>query len=180
MKVRIQHMFKIGRIVNTFGIRGQVKVIADTDFPEERFKAGSTLYLLKDEQVVETLTVAAAQLHKGTYLVSFENYTNINQVESFKNLWLAIDASQQQPLEDDEFYHHQIIGLDVVTTDGKMLGKVKEILSLGSNDVWVVKRSKPNLKDALIPYIDDVVKSVNLADNIATIELMEGLIDDEN
>ncbi|MBD3948389.1 ribosome maturation factor RimM [Aerococcaceae bacterium zg-1292] len=173
-------MYKIGRIVNTFGIRGQVKVIADTDFPEERFKAGSSLYLLKDNQVIETLTVAAAQLHKGTYLVSFENYTNINQVEPFKNLWLAIDASQQQPLSEDEFYHHQIIGLNIVTTEGEVLGKVKEILSLGSNDVWVVKRIQPNTKDALIPYIDDVVKSVDLANATATIELMEGLIDDEN
>ncbi|MFK8197760.1 ribosome maturation factor RimM [Aerococcaceae bacterium zg-1292] len=176
----MQHMYKIGRIVNTFGIRGQVKVIADTDFPEERFKAGSSLYLLKDNQVIETLTVAAAQLHKGTYLVSFENYTNINQVEPFKNLWLAIDASQQQPLSEDEFYHHQIIGLNIVTTEGEVLGKVKEILSLGSNDVWVVKRIQPNTKDALIPYIDDVVKSVDLANATATIELMEGLIDDEN
>lgn len=173
-------MLKIGKIVNTFGIKGQVKIIADTDFPEERFATGNQLAILKDNQVFQNVTVKAAQLHKGTYIISFEEYTNINQVEAFKGLWLAIDKSQQEELPEDEFYHHQIIGLTVVTMEGLELGKVKEILSLGSNDVWVIKRKQAGLKDALIPYINDVVKQVDLANNMATIELMEGLIDDAN
>lgn len=173
-------MIKIGRIVNTFGIRGQLKVIADTDFPEERFAKGNQLSILKDEKVVQVVTVKTAQLHKGTYIVSFEEFDNINFVEGFKGAWLAISEDQQEELPEDEFYHHQIIGLEVVTNDGVQLGKVKEILSLGSNDVWVVKRKQSGLKDALIPYIDDVVKEVNLEKGEAVIELMEGLIDDAN
>lgn len=173
-------MYKIGKIVNTFGIKGQVKVIADTDFPEERFASGATLMILKENQLLVTVTVKKAQLHKGTYIISFEEYHTINEVEPFKNLWLAIDETQQQSLPEDEFYHHQIIGLKVITTDGNALGTIKEILSLGSNDVWVIKRSQPKLKDALIPYIDDVVKKVDLDAGVITIELMEGLIDDES
>lgn len=173
-------MFKVGRIVNTFGIKGQLKVIADTDFPQERFAVGESLSILKDEQILKVVTVETAQLHKGTYLIGFKEFENINQVEQYKGCWLAIEPQQQQELEEDEFYHHQIIGLEVVTTEGMILGKVKEILALGSNDVWVVQRNRPKLKDALIPFIDDVVKQVDLNKGIATIELMEGLIDDEN
>lgn len=173
--------YRIGRIVNTFGIRGQLKVIADTDFAEERFAPGNTLYVVSEQKELKhTVTVEKAQPHKGTYLLSFKGMDNINQVEGFKGLWLAIDKASQHELEEHEYYHHQIIGLKVVTTDGKVLGTIKEILQLGSNDVWVVKRATPKLKDALIPYIADVVKTVDLATATVTIELMEGLIDDED
>ena len=83
-------------------------------------------------------------------------------------------------MPEDEFYHHQIIGLKVVTDQGKTLGTIKEILQLGSNDVWVVKRMEPKKKDALLPYIDQVVKQVDLEKKEVLVELMEGLIDDED
>ena len=172
--------YRIGRIVNTFGIRGQLKVIADTDFAEERFKEGQQLVILSDENIVQKVTISKSQLHKGTYLISFENYTNINQVEKFKGCWLAIQENEQHVLPEDEFYHHQIIGLKVVTDQGKTLGTIKEILQLGSNDVWVVKRMEPKKKDALLPYIDQVVKQVDLEKKEVLVELMEGLIDDED
>lgn len=172
--------YRVGRIVNTFGIRGQLKVVADTDFAEERFRAGQQLVILQNDTVIETVTVAKSQTHKGTYLISLEGYDNINQVEAFKGCWLAISAEDQQALPEDEFYHHQIIGLKVVTTEGKVLGTIKEILQLGSNDVWVVKRQEPKKKDALIPYISQVVQQVDLQKGEVLIELMEGLIDDED
>ena len=71
------------------------------------------------------------------------------------------------------------MGLEVVTLEGKTLGKIKEILQLGSNDVFVVQRNIPKAKDALIPFIGDVVKAVDLEAGQVKIELMEGLIDDE-
>lgn len=172
--------YRVGRIVNTFGIRGQVKVIADTDFAEERFAVGEMLTILNKEQAVATVTVSSSQVHKGVYVIGFAGMQNINDVEQYKGMWLAIDESQQNELPEDEFYHHQIIGLEVVTTDGKPLGKIKEILQLGSNDVWVVKRYEVGKKDALIPYIQDVVKEVSLNNGAVTVELMEGLIDDED
>ncbi|MDO4431861.1 MAG: ribosome maturation factor RimM [Aerococcaceae bacterium] len=171
--------YRIGRIVNTFGIKGQVKVIADTDFAEKRFQTGNELLIIKDDQVIKRVTVEKAQLHKGTYVVSFTGYHNINQVELYKDHWLAIESTQQETLPEDEFYHHQIIGLNVVTTEGQLLGKIKEILTLGSNDVWVVQRHEPKKKDALIPYIEQVVKHVDLQKGEVRIELMDGLIDED-
>lgn len=171
---------RVGRIVNTHGIRGQLKVMADTDFASERFAPGEKLWIVHNGKSIRTVTVDKAQVHKGTYLISFDGMTNINEVEAYKGMWLAITSDQQHELEEDEFYHHEIIGLTVHTTQGKELGTIKEILQLGSNDVWIVKRTQNNKKDALIPYIEDVVKEVDLVKGVVLIELMEGLIDDED
>ncbi|EKB57760.1 ribosome maturation factor RimM [Falseniella ignava] len=171
--------YKIGRLVNTFGIRGEVKVIVDSDFPEERLAQGATLYILKDDQPI-AVTVQSARQHKGSYIVAFEEYQDINQVECYKGSWLAIEASQQQALEEDHYYYHQIEGLKVYTVGGEHLGQIKEILALGSNDVWVVKPAQAGRRDILLPYIGDVVKEVDLTNQRVTVELMEGLIDDAN
>lgn len=172
--------FRIGRIVNTFGIRGEIKVIADTDFPEERFAKGEVLTILDKETAVEQVTVEQSKLSKGTYIIKFKEYNNINEVERFKTMWLAINEDQQQDLEENEYYYHEIIGLKVLTTDNRELGTIKDIMSLGSNDVWVVKRNKPKLPDALLPYIEDVVKEVHVDEGYVLVELMEGLIEDED
>ena len=172
--------YRIARIVNSFGIRGQVKVIANTDFVEERFKVGQELTIVRDGETLATVTVEKAQANKGTYILTFKEYDNINQIEQFKEAWLMIDAEEQEELPDDEFYHHQIIGLTVQTTDGVELGIIKEILTLGSNDVWVVKRKEAKKRDDLIPYISEIVKEVDLAKGEVLVELMDGLLDDEN
>lgn len=172
--------FRVGRIVNTFGIRGEVKVIADTDFPEDRFAKGEVLTILDGDKAVKKVTVEDSRLSKGTYIMSFEEVKNINDIEKFKTMWLAIDEDQQQDLDDHEYYYHEIIGLKVRTTEDQEIGTIKDILGLGSNDVWIVKRNKPKTADALIPYIKDVVKEVNVEEGYVLIELMEGLIDDEN
>lgn len=171
---------RIARIVNTFGVRGQIKVISETDFPEERFTVGQKLMIVKDEKVLEELTVSSSYINKGTYIIGFKEYDNINHIEHFKGGWLAIDADQQQVLPENEFYQHEIIGLSVKTIQGQDLGTVKEILALGSNDVWVIKRREAKKKDVLLPYIEEVVKSVNLETGEVLVELMEGLVDDED
>lgn len=171
---------KIARIVNTFGVRGQIKVISETDFEEERFKVGQKLKVMKDDQIIAEVTVSSSQINKGTYSIGFDEYDNINQIEHFKDGWLVIDASEQKELPEDEFYQHQIVGLTVKTTDGRELGSIKEILALGSNDVWVVKRQEAKKRDILLPYIEEVVKSVNLETGEVLVELMDGLVDDED
>lgn len=172
--------YQIARIVNTFGIRGEIKVISDTDFPEERFKEGEILTITQDDQPIQQVTVESARQHKGTYIIKLQEFNSVNDVEKFKNTWLSIQSSQQHELDDDEYYHHEIIGLNVYTTEAMLLGTIKEILALGSNDVWVVDRAHNNKPDALIPFIKDVVKEVDLKSEKVVVELMEGLIEDED
>ncbi|PMB84295.1 ribosome maturation factor RimM [Dolosicoccus paucivorans] len=171
---------RVARIVNTFGIRGDIKVIAETDFAEERFQPGSELIVLNKNHVEAHVEVEQSRLNKGTYIIHLKGYDRIEEVEPFKNKWLAIESDDREELDDHEFYHVDIIGLTVKTTDGETIGTIKDIIVLGPNDVWVVKRQEAGKDDALIPYIEDVVKEVNLNDEEVIIELMEGLIDDAN
>ena len=164
--------YNVGKIVNTHGIRGDVRVMPNTDFVAERFAKGQDLYLQQAGEPLK-LTVESARQHKGFILVKFVGYDNINDVQAFRDHELMVSGKDQQPLEDGQYYYHQIIGLSVKTVDGEELGTIKEILSPGANDVWVVQRD--GKKDLLLPVIDDVVKDVDLDAGEVTVELMEGL-----
>jgi 16S rRNA processing protein RimM len=163
----------VGKIVNTHGIRGEVRVISRTDFPEERYKIGNTLYVdMGSEQI--PVTIEAHRKHKQFDLLMFEGLENINDVERFKGQLLKVPKEQSVSLEEGEFFYHDIIGCSVFTVEGEELGKVKEILSPGANDVWVVKR-KGFGSDILIPYIPSVVKTVDIDAQKISIEPLEGL-----
>ncbi|UJW58175.1 ribosome maturation factor RimM [Bacillus sp. A116_S68] len=167
----------VGKIVNTHGIHGEVRVISRTDFQEERYSTGNTLYI-KTENERLPVTVAKWRQHKQFDLITFEGFDNVNEVEKFKGSLLQVDATTlQDQLAEDEFYYHQIIGLRVETVDGRLVGTVKEILSPGANDVWVIAPAEEKGKDILIPYIESVVKSIILEENKVIIEPMEGLLD---
>lgn len=170
--------FNVGKIVNTHGIRGEVRVISQTDFPEERYKIGSTLVLFKENQTPVKLIVHTHRKHKNFDLLTFEGHHTINDVEGYRDGILKVAKEQLGSLDEHEFYYHEIIGLTVIDEQGNELGKIKEILAPGANDVWVVQRMKQ--KDILLPYIDSVVKSVNIAEGIVHVEIPEGLLDDEN
>jgi 16S rRNA processing protein RimM len=167
--------FTVGKLVNTHGIRGEVRVVSETDFPEERYKKGSVLYLFHPAfPDAIPLTVASAREHKNVYLLTFKDHTSINDVEKYKGGLLKVRAEDRKPLPEGEFYFSDIIGCEVFTEEGERLGKIKEILQPGANDVWVVKPDKG--KDILLPYIEPVVKEVNIAEKRVTVHLLEGLI----
>lgn len=170
--------FNVGKIVNTQGIKGEVRVISQTDFPEERYKKGSVLTLFQDKKAPIELTVRSHRKHKNFDIVAFEDHPNINDVEKYRDGILKVTKEVMKELPENDFYYHEIIGLEVIDENGDVMGKIKEILSPGANDVWVVQRVKQ--KDALIPYIESVVKKVDLEAGKVYIEIPEGLLDDEN
>ena len=167
--------YTVGKIVNTQGLRGEVRVISSTDFAEERYQKGNTLVLFRQGHAPLELVVASHRKHKNFDLLSFEGYPSINDVEAFRDGKLKISSDQQQALEEHAYYYHEIIGLEIITTTGEVIGKVVEILSPGANDVWVVKGTTK--KHYYIPYIEPVVKEVDVAKKRATIEVIEGLLD---
>ena len=168
-------LYNVGKIVNTHGIKGEVKIIRITDF-DDRFDVGNKLYFLgKNEKYPIQLTVASHRMHKQFDLVQFESYNTIEVAEKLKEGTLMIREEQRGTLDEGDFYYHEIIGCTVYTNENEELGEIKEILAPGANDVWVVTR--PNQKDLLIPYIPDVVKEVNIEEKKIIIEPMEGLLD---
>lgn len=174
-----EQYYLVGKIVNTQALRGEVRVMATTDFPEERFKIGATLAIFNGDKLVETVEVDGHRLHKNFNLLHFKGKDNINDVEKFKGFDLKVAGTEREAdeLDENEFYYDDIIGLEVYTTDETYLGKVREITSLPSNDVWAIQRPNKG-KDILIPYIEDIVLEIDLADNRVMIEPMDGLIDD--
>jgi 16S rRNA processing protein RimM len=143
----------VGRLVGTHGVRGEVRVYSDTDFPDVRFAQGSSLLLVHPSlKEPLPLTVEKGRPHKSVWLVKFKEWDNINQAEPYKGGKLVVLKEDLAPVneEEGEFYFHQIIGCTVVTTDG-------------------------NGKEMLLPYIADVVKDVDIKERRITIEWMEGL-----
>ncbi|MGH2016460.1 ribosome maturation factor RimM [Aerococcus urinaeequi] len=174
-----EQYYLVGKIVNTQALRGEVRVMATTDFPEERFKIGAILAIFNDNKLVETVEVDGHRLHKNFNLLHFKGKDNINDVEKFKGFDLKVAGTEREAdeLDENEFYYDDIIGLEVYTTDETYLGKVREITSLPSNDVWAIQRPNKG-KDILIPYIEDIVLEIDLDDNRVVIDPMDGLIDD--
>jgi len=164
---------QVGKIVNTHALQGEVKVISNSDFKAERFKKGSQLFIDFNGEHLPVI-VAAHREHKRMDLLKFKDLNTINQVEKYKGCDLLVSSERLEDLAEEEFYYFEIIGCTVKTTDGAVMGKISEILETGANDVWIVKRW--DQKDLLIPYIEDVVKEVNLEQKTVVIELIEGLL----
>lgn len=172
----MEKYFDVGKIVNTQGLKGEVRVISFTDFAEERYKKGNSLMLFQDQKSPIELKIQSHRKHKNFDLLMFEGFHNINQVEPFKGGTLKVSADEQHELGEMEYYYHEIIGLSVISDQEEDLGEIKEILPLGSNDVWVV--TKKGQKDLLIPYIKDVVKEVDLENGMVRVTLLEGMRDE--
>jgi len=169
--------YTVGKIVNTHGIRGDVKVLPQTDFADQRFASGSKLLMVNEESgESREVKIVSSREQKNVYLIKLDGFNNINDVEKFKGWLLKISETEQGELEEGQYYYHQIIGCAVVTEDGEELGTISEILSPGANDVWVVERPKSKGKQLLLPVIDEVVIEVNITDKRITVRLMEGLI----
>ncbi|MCY7674995.1 ribosome maturation factor RimM [Bacillus safensis] len=167
----------VGKIVNTHGVRGEVRVVSKTDFPEERYKKGSVLYIFKQGQSEPLkVTVASHRQHKQFDLLTFEEINSLNEAEHLKESILKVEKENLGSLDEGEFYFHQIIGCEVYDEEDKLIGQIKEILTPGANDVWVIGRK--GKKDALIPYIPSVVKNIDISSKTVHIEVMEGLIDE--
>jgi 16S rRNA processing protein RimM len=175
-----EQFYIVGKIVNTQALRGEVRVMATTDFPEERFKIGASLSIFNGDKLVEEVKVDGHRLHKNFNLLHFKGKDNINDVEKFKGMDLKVAGSEREMdnLEENEYYYDDIIGLEVYTNDERYLGKIREIISLPStNDVWSIQQPNKG-KDILIPYIEDVVLDILLDEGKVIIDPMPGLIDD--
>jgi len=164
---------KVGKIVNTHALQGEVRVVSNSDFKEERFKKNSELFINYNGKYIP-VKVKTHRVNKNFDLLKFVDMYHINDVEKYKGCEILVDATNLSELDDQEFYFYEIIGCKVKTTNNTCLGEISDILQTGANDVWVVQRKGE--KDVLIPYIEDVVKAVDIENKTVTIELLEGLI----
>ena len=157
----------IGQILAPWGLKGQLRVEVITDFPQ-RLAPHSVVYVNR-----QPMTLTSTSWHKGKAIIKLEGIDSVANAEGLHGKTLEIHHSQLEILPEGQYYHFQLTGLEVWTTEGKRLGKVIRILSAPSNDNYVVSGEKGEI---LIPAIEDVVKSVDLERGRITIEAIEGLL----
>jgi 16S rRNA processing protein RimM len=164
----------VGRIAKAHGIRGEVAVDVRTDDPEHRYAIGASL--ATDPADRGPLTVTAARWHSGRLLVCFDGVLDRNAAESLHGTLLVADsATSIAPDDDDEFWDHDLIGLAAVVPDGTVVGTVSDVLHPPGPAVLVVER--PDGEDALVPFVTEIVPSVDVANGRVVIDPPEGLLD---
>lgn len=161
----------IGRIVRAHGIRGEVSVAVLTDFPE-RFDTVEWVFI-GDEFEAEAYRLEGFRWHKQNVLLTLQGITDRIQAQQLKGQFVQIPFDEAMPLSQGNYYLFQLVGLQVVTTQGENLGVVEDVIETGANDVYVVKTA--GQKELLLPAVPDVVKSIDLEAGHITVELLEGL-----
>lgn len=161
---------RVGQIVNTHGIKGALKVLPLTDYAE-RFEELEWVYI---EGLKEKYYLDKIQYQKNTVILTFKGFHDINQVECFKGKYLFIDSSQRRELPEDTYYIADLIGLEVFTVEGVYLGRIKEILQAGSNEVYVIGNQD---KEVLIPAVKEFVPEIDLKAGKIIVDPIEGMIE---
>ena len=168
----MQKRLEVGQIVNTFGIKGEVKVTPFTD-DVSRFDDLKKVYV-KTRKEEKLYKVENARYHKNMVLLKLEGIENPEQAEMLRNAFLEIDREDAVPLEEGTYFIVDLIGLDVYTDEGKLLGKVDDIYNTGANDIYVIKDELG--KQILLPGIKDVIKEVDIDNEKIIVHLIPGLI----
>ena len=157
----MEEFLQVGAIANTHGIAGEVKVFPMTD-DIKRFKKLKEVYL---------------DTGKERKLLKFKEFSNINEVEMYKRKGLFVTRDQAVPLEKDEYFIADLIGLSVIREDnGEVLGELTDVLQTGANDVYEVKMEDG--KEVLLPAIRECIKNVDLQKGEITVRVMKGLLDE--
>jgi 16S rRNA processing protein RimM len=168
----LEDYLSVGRIVNTHGVRGEVRVIPLTS-DISRFEYLLFAFVIVDGKRKE-LRVTEVRYHKSFVLLKFNGIDTMDEAEKLKGCDLYVDRKNARSLEEDEFFICDLIGLEVFEEE-QLLGKLTEVLETGSNDVYVVKSRE---KEILIPALKSVVLDVDLENKKMQVKLPEGLLDE--
>lgn len=172
----MQQYFEIGRIVNTHGIRGELKVVPLTD-NINRYDELEWVYI-RINGVQKKYDIESVRYHKNNVLLKLKDIDNMTDAQKIKECFVEIPRELGIKLTKGSYFISDLIGCDVVADDDKNLGKVVDVLKTGSNDVYVVKDT--NDRQVLLPAIKEVVLDVDIENKIIKVRLMDGLIDYEN
>ncbi|ACH40422.1 16S rRNA processing protein RimM [Citrifermentans bemidjiense Bem] len=163
----------IGKIQGTHGIKGQLRVIPFAG-DASSISQLNEVFVKSPTAALEPFAVVSAKAHGKRVILTLKPFDNINQVLHLVGREIYADRVSLPELPDDEFYWSDLLGLQVATSDGEELGELVDIIETGSNDVYVVKKGA---LEVLIPALEDVVLSINLAEGRMTVSLPEGLLD---
>lgn len=159
---------EIGKIVNTYGIKGQLKIVPYTD-NIKRFEKLKKIYINEKEYLIENVKYI-----KNIVILKLQGINTIEQAEEYRNLYIYIDKKDAIKLPKDTYFIRDLIGIEVYTNDGEKLGRIDDIFKTGSNDVYVVRNSLG--KQILLPAISSVIEKIDLENKKVIVNLIKGLI----
>lgn len=163
---------EIGQIVNTFGIKGMVKVKPFTD-DIRRFDELKKVYVKKNSNQTE-YEIEEVKYHKDMVLIKLKGIDKVEQVEELRNAYLTVSRDSVEELEEGRYYIVDLLGLEVYTDEQILLGTLEDIFNTGSNDIYVVKDKQG--KQILLPAIQDVIKQIDIENKKIIVHLLPGLI----
>lgn len=167
----MEQFLQVGVISSTHGIRGEVKVFPTTDDPM-RFKKLKKVFLDTGRERLE-LEVQSVRFFKQFAIVKFKGIDNINDIEKYKGKGIFVPREDAVPLDEDEYYIADLIGMEVFTEDGHF-GVVRDVIETGANEVYIIESDEHG--EVLIPAIRQCVLDVNVEEKKMKIRLMDGLI----
>ena len=168
----MEEYFEIGQIVNTSGLKGEIKIKPFTD-DITKFNDFKTIYVSVKKELKE-FKVEKVRFSKNMVFLKLKGIDTIEEAENYRNLYIKRKRDKDEKLEEDTYYIVDLIGCKVCTDDQKELGELIDVFSTGSNDVYVVKDELG--KQVLLPAIKDVIKNVDIKNKLITVHLMEGLV----
>ncbi|MDR1017187.1 MAG: ribosome maturation factor RimM [Lachnospiraceae bacterium] len=168
----MEEKLRVGQIIRPHGIKGEVKVYPLTD-DINRFKKLKKVYLdFKGE--LNPLEINGVKFFKNEVIISFKEFNNINEIEKYRKCDLWVDRIDAVPLSVDEYYIADLIGITVFDEDDKEFGTIKDIITTGANDVYII--SSLNYGEVLVPAIKECILNVDIEEKTMKIHLLEGLI----
>ena len=168
----MEKLLQVGVITSTHGIRGEVKVFPTTDDPK-RFKKLKQV-ILDTGKEKRDLEVESVKFFKQFVILKFKGIDNINEVERYKRCPLLVTRDHAVPLQEDEYFIADMIGMQVVTEDGALFGTLKDVIETGANDVYIIESSEHG--EVLVPAIKECILDINIEEQKMQIYLMDGLV----
>lgn len=168
----MQEYLEVGQIVNTNGLKGLLKINPFTD-DITRFERLKTILVEHKKELLE-FEIESVRYQKKQVLLKLKGIDTIEEAEKYREDYLKINRNKEEKLPEDTYYIVDLIGLDIYTEGGELLGKLDDIFSTGSNDVYVVKNIEG--KQILLPAISDVIKNIDLEQKKIVVNLIEGLL----
>lgn len=167
----MEDLLKVGVITSTHGIRGEVKVFPTTD-DARRFLDLEEI-ILDTGKEKKVLTIERVKFFKNMVILKFKEYDNINDVEMYRQKELFVTREQAVPLEENEYFIADLIGLKAISDEGEALGEIADVLQTAANDIYVIK--KAGVSDLLVPAIKECVKNVDIKGGNIELHLLPGL-----
>lgn len=169
----MQQYFEVGQIVNTFGIKGFIKIKPFTD-EVSRFEELKEIYVEQKNKELKEVKIEKISYQKELVLLKLKGIDDLTQAEKLKGLYLKISRKNAKKLPKGTYFIADLIGMNVYSDEGKLLGKLDDVYSTGANDIYVVKNE--NGIQVLLPATQEVIKQIDLDNEKIIVHMLEGLV----